>query len=128
MEICRQGYHYTKPIQAHLATDYPVPGSGEMIKMNGRGVELQYLKKAEDGNGIILQLVNLNQNTSELSLSLPGQQIDLAWLTSPTEQNISPLKIKDNTINMPLQSRKPETIRVKFREFHTMSLWTEWER
>ena len=116
VEICRQGYHYTKPIQAHLATDYPAPGSGEIIKINGHGMELQYLKKAEDDDGIILQLVNLNHDTSELSLSLPGQQIDLAWLTSPTEQNISPLKIKDNSINMPLQSRKPQTIRVKFRE------------
>jgi len=116
VEICRQGYRYTKPIQAHLATDYPAPGSGEMIKINEHGVELQYLKKAEDDDGIILQMINLNYDQTDASLTFPGKEIDLAWLTSPTEQNISPLQINDNTVMMTLLPRKPETIRVKFSD------------
>ncbi len=117
VEICRQGYHYTKPIQIHLATDYPAPGSGEIINIDVEGVELQYLKKAEDGNGIILQLVNLNHDNTDIGLSFPGLEIESAWHTSPVEQNISELNIKDNTINMNLQPRKPETVRVKFSAF-----------
>lgn len=114
VEICRQGYPYTKPIQIHLATDYPAPGSGEMINLSGKGVELQYLKKAEDGNGIILQLVNLKNDNTDLSFSFPGLEIDIAWHTSPAEKNINKLIIKDNAININLKSRQPETIRVKF--------------
>ena len=61
-------------------------------------------------------MINLNYDQTDASLTFPGKEIDLAWLTSPTEQNISPLQINDNTVMMTLLPRKPETIRVKFSD------------
>lgn len=116
VEAFNQGSSYTKPVQFHLATDYPAPGGGEFFKINDPGVEVQYVKKAEDGEGIILHLVNLNEHTTEMHLSFPQKEIESAWLSNPVEQNIKPLTINDNSIKKTLTSRQTAIIRVKLSE------------
>jgi len=113
VEICHEGYPYTRPVHTHLATDYPAPGSGSFLKINDPGVELQYIKNAENGEGVILSMINLNETTTEMQLSFPGEEILSAWLCSPTGQNMEQLDIKDNSIKMSLMPRQPVPVRVK---------------
>ena len=92
----------------------PKPRDGQFLQVKGAGIEVLHVKPAEDGDGIVVRLLNLGLTPFEAELTCPGRQVASAWLTGAVEQNRERLTVQNSTVRCPLPSRRPTTIRVRF--------------
>ena len=80
--------------------------------MQGEGVVVNYVKPAEDGQGVIVRLVNLGEKPATARVSFPGRSITKAWLCGTLEDNRRELAVKSGTAVCELAPRCLTAIRV----------------
>lgn len=76
------------------------------------GVELT-AKPAEDGDGVILRLLDLGGPPRELAVELAAP-LASACLTSPLEVDGDPLAVRGRAVSVPVGPRRLVTVRVRF--------------
>ncbi|WOO39548.1 alpha-mannosidase [Rubellicoccus peritrichatus] len=83
------------------------------VSIEGHGVELSTCKKAEDGDGVIIRLVNLNPTNTEIAFStaLPFKHITEVDLTE--EKNLAELDVKDGKVSLMFDAFEIKTLLLK---------------
>jgi hypothetical protein len=110
----REARQVASPPLVHPVMNCPKPRDGQFLQVKGAGIEVLHVKPAEDGDGIVVRLLNLGLTPFEAELTCPGRQVASAWLTGAVEQNRERLTVQNSTVRCPLPSRRPTTIRVRF--------------
>lgn len=90
--------------------------SGQFLNIKGDGIKVTYVKAADDGNGIIVRLLNLNKTEIMSELQVPGGTFNSAWLCSTQEENIESLPVDKSEVRIILKPYKITTIRIGFIE------------
>ncbi|MBV7504357.1 hypothetical protein KW850_03650 [Bacillus sp. sid0103] len=101
-------------VEMNVAVDCPAEESGELFSASGEGVVPLSIKPAEDGNGLILMLRNLNEHAGEFHFSVPGRLVVDAKIVNILEEEIEGMAVSvaDNQINIQLQKGELKLVRV----------------
>jgi alpha-mannosidase len=87
--------------------------SGQFINVKGEGIKVTYIKAADDGEGIIVRLVNLNRTGILAELQIPGSTVSSAWRCTTQEENIESLNVENSKMKILLKPYKLTTIRIR---------------
>ncbi len=91
-----------------------LPGSGSFLSIDNPHILVLNWKMAEDENGYIVRLWNMDDKAQEGLLHFLGQTPLSAYLTTIAEENASPLQIQGQCILLQLSPDTVETVRVMF--------------
>jgi hypothetical protein len=108
-----EGQETRNPPLTHLVLDDATPRQGRFLDVQGQDVAVTQVKPAEDGQGIIVRLVNLGEKPASVKLALPGSTLATAWRCGTLEQKQTKLSLSDGTANCQLQPRQLTTIRLQ---------------
>ncbi len=78
-------------------------------------VLLLALKQAEDGDGLILRLLETEGRPTQVKLTLPHRTIVKAWQTNLVEQNQTELPTSDHQTTVSCKPFQPVTVRLQLR-------------
>lgn len=101
------------PPIVYQAANCPDETSGQFVNMSGEGVKVVYVKAAEDKQGVIIRVLNLNQNEVTSEIGLPGKKVTAAWRCSTQEKKLNALNIKDSKLKILLKPREITSIRIE---------------
>ena len=92
-----------------------LPLSTSFCNLDKSNVILLTLKIAEDRDGIILRLMEMEGINAMVTITLPFINIKEAYLTNLVEENEKLLTCQRNTVIAPIKAFGISTIRVKFQ-------------
>ncbi|GIQ61862.1 hypothetical protein PACILC2_04300 [Paenibacillus cisolokensis] len=102
------------PVQLYPAVNCPAEESGVWIEINNPLVVVQGCKPAEDGEGIILRLMNLSEQAEQaVEITFPGRAIRAAALTDMLETAIGRLEPQGSAVGFTVPARRLVTLRVQ---------------
>jgi alpha-mannosidase len=114
------GEELDSPLLAYVVTNAPAssPNLPECLSFatsENDNVHIAVVKKADDGNGLILRLVEMKERsrTTQARIKL-FRPVRMAMLTNIIEQNEHDLATKQREINVTLTPAAIETVRVRF--------------
>jgi len=96
------------PPRIHPAFHCPGPDTRAMLKVRGTGIHPMYVKPAEQGDGVIVRLLNLGSQAADAELELPG--LARAWRCGTLEDKRGPLPVSGSTARCRLPLRQPTTV------------------
>ena len=76
-------------------------------------VIVETVKRAEDGQGVILRLYESQRKRCQVGIIFP-LPVKAAWITDLLEENLSPLQLLDNGLSLELKPYQIVTLRVLF--------------
>ena len=89
-----------------------LPLSENLLNVTGN-VKVDVLKKAENGDGIILRLYNLEKKPSEITLSAGRTPVSSAEFTDILEEAADAIKVTDGKATAELPAAAHRTIRIR---------------
>ena len=112
----RRGYEFNYPLDAMQVTPHEGkwPARKSFVTVNGDNVVLTAMKKAEEGDGLILRFYEWAGKNSEVQVSVPS------GAASSTETNLmekaagGALNRNENTITFPIHPFEIQSIRVDY--------------
>ena len=75
-------------------------------------VMLLTIKRAEDGNGLIVRLIETDGVAAEAAIELPFFDIAEAFVTNPVEENQGFLRVSNNSVTVPVEAFGITTVRL----------------
>ncbi|SDO22529.1 hypothetical protein SAMN04487897_11036 [Paenibacillus sp. yr247] len=115
MQAATVGIEASHPVQIFPLVYCPDVKEEVFIKVDGHPcIVTQYIKSADDKNGLIIRLNNLENESSQLSIQTPGIPITHAYVTNILEENLSEIVITDGKLRLTMDSRQLMTIRIVF--------------
>jgi len=91
-----------------------LPGkSWSFGEIEGRGVVLQALKRAEDGDGLIVRLRDVSGVSQQARLRMSGFDAGEAIETNAVEKNLGRLNLEGGVVAVPLKANGMATIRLR---------------
>jgi alpha-mannosidase len=125
-ETQREAYLLNDPIIVYqktidhrrLTTLAPARSAGvvnrlwSMVSTTQSNVIIETIKRAEDGNGIIVRLYESQRKRGQVQLQA-GFVVEAAWETNLLEENGSELSIENNSVQLNLKPYQIITIRLK---------------
>jgi alpha-mannosidase len=112
-EAAQTASHVVNPPRVHPAMRCAERSHASLVQVSGPGVATVSVKPADDGQGIIVRLVNLGRDQAQAELTIPGRALAGAWVCSTQEENRTPLAVQGSTARCPLQPRRLTTVRLK---------------
>lgn len=88
--------------------------SGQFLSVPDDAGVLLSAKPAEDGNGIVVRLQNLKSADAVIPLTFENLKPVSAHTTSPIENDVERLEIRDTVVNVPLKARGVVSVKVRF--------------
>jgi alpha-mannosidase len=89
-----------------------LPHTDSFCRIDAANVVLLALKHAEDGDGLILRLWEVEGEDTEVVVHLPFVEVVQAWETNLVEEGRRPLPVKDGSIAVPLKAWSISTVRI----------------
>ena len=83
--------------------------SMSFLHLDAENVIVSALKKAEDENGVVLRLYNLNEEETDVELHF-SEKFEKAWRTNLIEEREDELEVKDGVVSLSLGNQSIETI------------------
>ncbi|MHB1309179.1 MAG: glycosyl hydrolase-related protein, partial [Limisphaerales bacterium] len=111
-----EGQQTGNPPVTHLVLDDATDRQGRFIEVQGDHVVATHVKPAEDGQGLIVRLINLGDDPTTARVALPGRVLAGAWLCGTLEDNRSSLPQAEATATCWLEPRRITTLRLLDRE------------
>jgi alpha-mannosidase len=116
-ETQREAYLLNDPIIVYRQTmDHRpqtiVHRSPSMVRVSEPNVVIETVKRAEDGNGIILRLYESQRKRGQVQVRF-GFAVESAWETNLLEENESKLSIENDSIHLTLRPYQIMTLRLK---------------
>lgn len=108
-----EGQQTRNPPMTHLVMDNAKPRAGRFLEVRGRNMVVTHAKPAEDGQGIIARLINLDSGVSSARLTLPGYSVGGAWACGTLEDRLSALSRSDGWAECELQPGQLTTVRLR---------------
>jgi len=117
-QLTRTGWNTMTPLEADQAYAAFSPGAlpatqGKILEMDNPNVVLSTLKRAEDGQGTILRLVEISGKEQSVHITSPYLKIAKIWNCSVLEENTSPLDISNSSISVTLGPFEIKTMRMQ---------------
>ncbi len=117
-ETQREAYLLNDPIivyqpkEVDQESEQPVSRLKSLISVSSPNVIVETVKRAEDGNGIILRLYESQRKRGQVQLRA-GFGVEAAWETNLLEENQSALRVENDSIQLNLKPYQIMTIRLK---------------
>ncbi|MDZ7265592.1 MAG: glycosyl hydrolase-related protein, partial [candidate division KSB1 bacterium] len=113
--VIRAAYEFNRPLrylQASTGNDGKLPPEQALITIDVENVILETVKKAEDGDGIILRLYEAFgwHQRAAIRLHFP---VVAAFRTNLLEEMIEPMEVSSSTINLTCKPFEIITIRLR---------------
>jgi len=89
-----------------------LPGSASFCQVDKSNVLLLTLKEAEDGDGIIIRLIETEGSSVDVMVTLPFVAIGQACLTNLVEENAEALSTEEHSVTVPVKAFGITTIRI----------------
>ena len=83
--------------------------SMSFLQLEAENVVVSAMKKAENENGVVIRLYNLNEEECEVTLRF-SEKFQKAWRTNLIEEPEDELEVKDGEINLKVGNQAIETI------------------
>ncbi len=90
-----------------------LPGEASFCRLDQPNILLVTIKRAEDGQGLIVRLVETDGNATTATLTLPATTIEKAWLANPVEENQASLTCTEHEVTVPVKPFGIATVRVQ---------------
>lgn len=90
-----------------------LPLSNAFLSADG-DVKIDMVKTAEDGEGIVVRIYNLEKHTTKTSLKVGDRQIREAYITDILENKKESLEIKDGIVELEMPSASYRTLKICF--------------
>ncbi|MFC1716529.1 glycoside hydrolase family 38 C-terminal domain-containing protein [Candidatus Poribacteria bacterium] len=101
------------PVVVDGGKEGTLPESAIFCQVDKPNVLLLTLKEAEDGDGIIIRLVETEGNSVNATATLPFVTISQAYLTNIVEENLEALSAQQHSITVPVKAFGITTIRIQ---------------
>jgi alpha-mannosidase len=116
-ETQREAYLLNDPIVVYPRTvdnrpSTMVHGLASMVSVSEPNVIIETIKRAEDGNGIIIRLYESQRKRGQVQVRF-GFAVESAWETNLLEENESKLSIENDSIQLTLRPYQIMTLRLK---------------
>jgi alpha-mannosidase len=116
-ETQREAYLLNDPIIVYRQTMDHRPQTivhrpPSMVRVSEPNVVIETVKRAEDGNGIILRLYESQRKRGQVQVRF-GFAVESAWETNLLEENESKLSIENDSIQLTLRPYQIMTLRLK---------------
>src|SRR5258706_2069649 len=116
----REAYLLNDPVIVYrsnvegLKSEKLVTSLQSLVSVSSPNVIIETIKRAEDGNGIIIRLYESQRQRGRVQVKF-GSAVDLAWVTNLLEENESALSVENDSISLNLKPYQIMTLRVKFK-------------
>lgn len=84
-------------------------------RLDQANVLLVTMKRAEDGQGVIVRLIETDGKQGTVTLTLPVLAVGKAWQTNVVEENQAELQSTDHSVTVPVRPFGISTVRVQLR-------------
>ncbi len=117
-ETQREAYLLNDPIIVHKSkverrmSEQVVSSLNSLISMSQPNVIIETVKRAEDGNGIIVRLYESQRKRGQVQVHA-GFAVEAAWEANLLEENESALSVDNDSIQLNLRPYQIMTIRLK---------------
>ena len=101
---------YPAATDVHTADDLPPAGS--FVRIGPENVTLQALKRAEDGNGLVIRLRETEGAGCRATITPGLMKMTRAWLTNVVEENVRELVMESGAVRVDVQPWEVVTVRV----------------
>jgi len=101
------------PVCIEGPKDGRLPRSGSFCEVDEPNVMLLALKRADDGNGLVVRLVETEGRKTVARLQLSFTEVSRARLVNLVEEDIRPLEVSEGTVRVPIGPFGIATVRVK---------------
>jgi len=117
-QLTRTGWNTMTPLEADQGYAAFFPGAlpatqGAILQIDSPNVALSTWKRAEDGQGTILRLVEISGKEQTVHITSPYLKIGEAWNCSVLEEKGSPVYVSKSAINLTLHPFEIKTIRLQ---------------
>jgi alpha-mannosidase len=92
-----------------------VYGLPSMVSVSAPNVIIETVKRAEDGDGIIVRLYESQRKRGQVQVKVGGV-VDSVWVTNLLEENESPLSVENDSILVNLKPYQIVTMRIKVKK------------
>ena len=82
------------------------------LEIEGENIIVSAFKKAENGNGVVVRLYNLNEEETEVKLRF-SENFEKAWRTNLIEEMEAKLEMKNGVLQFKIGNQSIETILLK---------------
>jgi len=117
-ETQREAYLLNDPIIVHKSnverqrSEKPITGLDSLISVSRPNIIIETIKRAEDGNGIVLRLYESQRKRGQVQVRM-GFSVESAWETNLLEENESELSVENDSIHLNLKPYQIMTIRLR---------------
>ena len=112
----KQGKEANEKLQAILDpskySNAELDESMSFLQVEAENVIVSAMKKAENENGVVVRLYNLNEEETEVKLRF-SEKFNKAWITNLIEEREEELDIKDGVLHFKVGNQSIETILLK---------------
>lgn len=115
--VVQQGWNLNTPLEAQIVTAHggPLPATGSFLNVSGKGIILTALKRAEDGNGLVVRFYNATdvdtQALVRFNFPHPVRSVHLADMKETEGKSVS---MRRQTVTMPVGHSSAVTLRLGF--------------
>jgi len=102
-------------VVANGGRDGPFENRMSFCRLEQPNVLVVTIKRAEDGQGVIVRLIETDGKQGSATLTLPALAIGKAWQTNLVEENQAELEHTDYNVTVPVRSFGISTVRVQLR-------------
>jgi hypothetical protein len=110
------GWAFHNPLLA-VVVNGPRQGTldrqASFCRLDAPNVFLMTVKRAEDGHGLIVRLIETDGQATTATLAVPAVTIEKAWLTNPVEENQSVLDCTEHGVSVPMKAFGITTVRLQ---------------
>jgi len=93
----------------------PLPRRSSFCSLDQSNVWLVTIKRAEDGHGLIVRLIETEGIETMVTLALPHLAVEKAWRTNLVEENLSELACAEHSVTTPVGAFALTTLRLQIR-------------
>ncbi len=106
------GLEASHPVETHPVLAPVTSAEGSLIEVEDPDVLPMHVKGAEDGEGVIVRLQNMAEESRQTRVRLPDSEFESAFHTSTMEQNRQPLQIVEGAALIEIPARGCMTLRL----------------
>lgn len=111
-EAVKKAVEASHPVQLFPSIYSEGEQTGQFLKFTGDGIVPAYIKPAADGNGMILRLQNLQDQSTSAEIEIPGYSILQAYTTTIVEENIDALTVESGKLQVNLIGKQWLNLRI----------------